>query len=637
MRTEHVVITLSMLAIVVPILNFSCFGSTWEEFSNSRRVSGLCATDLGLFAGTNGGLLFWPGDSLECAAFGTLDGLPSRSVSSVCSGPAGQIAIATDLGVLLYGADGPSYLSSSNGLADDVVFDVTFGSDGRVLAATLGGLSIIDGPVGRVVDTSDGLPSNKLLCVLEDMDGGIWVGTAGFGAVKIIADRMLRLTTKDGLCGDYVYDITQEFSRRVVFATDGGVSVFESGVVSCIAPPAEVDGSFPIYSLASGIGEVLCGGPSGLFILEGDVLSRAQSGSWSVTEPVQAVAVSWDGSWRVAFEAESPNDTGLVYRMTPTDHEPLTAPSCPIEGVVSSIMVSGGLLFVGYSGFDGGISVLGGDLWQNFNSQNSPIAYDGVSAVSSWGDTLWVGTPYDGLWAQDQGGLRHLTKADGLASDLISSVAGAESGLWVGHSPIWDGYWRRGGGASFFDGQVWQSFGFGTPLEARSANAICPLGDGDVVFGTGHPLTAGAVVIRRGQEWETLSDVDGAELSSIQCGVVDDFGRVLLGTETQGLLVLEAGEWSFTSMADGLPSNNVIAIASSASGLVIASCDDWFDLEGETMRPGGLCTINDLEVWAPPRDAVPIDGPVTAIYMDDLTGEFWFGTRSGAVFRYSAE
>ncbi|MBN2208128.1 MAG: hypothetical protein JW759_02370 [Candidatus Coatesbacteria bacterium] len=637
MQVKQVVAIALTLAVSVPMLSFFCLGADWAEFSNTHRVSALGITHIfggeDLLAATNGGLVHWRSGE-DPTVIGMLEGLPSKNVTAICDSPEFGLLIGTDRGVLHVSKSGLRYLDSLNGLAHDSVFDVAFDGSGRLLVATLAGLCIIDGPVVQILDSSDGLPADRMLSVYPDRDGGIWVGTGGFGAAKLIGDRVLRLTTQDGLASDFVSDIDQSQTGRVIFATDGGVSVFDAGQVTSFGPTDHIFS--PAFSCLEATWDgALCGGPSGLYELDGGVFRRVQHGVWEITESVQAMTTDSEGVTVVALEPDGPNDSSFILRLEgESGIEKHETPPCPLNGSVSSLLKSGGLVFVGLAGFGGGLSIFDGASWQSFDYRNSPLAFDGVSAFLFEGEALWVGTLFDGLWRQSESGLRHLTHGDTLASNLISSLCAVDGGLWVGHCPIWDGYWHRGGGASFYDGIGWSAFSYGTPLEGRFVNAICEADDGAVVFGTGYPLAAGAAIIKRGSAWEVVSQVAGIALSNVLCGTTDAYGRVLLGTERSGIAAWDGNAWFLITAADGLFTNAVLSMAAASNGLVIVSCDDVLD---PAFVQGGICLLVGREVWQPPADSVPIDAAVTAIWADEVAGEWWFGTRTGSVFRYSHE
>jgi len=632
MQMRHGVTKALIVAVLVPLLSFFCFGADWAEFANSDQVSGLISTHIfggpDVLAATNGGIIHWRNREAP-TVFGTLYGLPSKNVTAICDSPDYGLAIGTDRGVLLVSTAGFQYLDAHNSLAHDLVFDVAFDADGRLLVATLAGLSIVDGSESIILDSSDGLPADRVLSVCSDEDGGIWVGTGGFGVAKITGDVFLRLTTHDGLASDFVTEIVQSQTGRVIFATDGGVSAFDAGQLSSFRPPD--DASSPaIVCLEPTWDGALCGGPSGLYELEGNLFGQVQHGSWEITEPVQAVATDSDGVTIVALEPVGPDDGSFILRLEgESGTATYDAPTRPLAGSVSSFLTTGNQLFVGFSGFGGGLSIFDGSSWQNFDHRNSPIAYDGVSALSSASGALWVGTLFGGLWGQSDSGLQHYTQDDGLASSLVSSLCVVDNGLWVGHFPIWDGYRHRGGGASFYDGLGWQAFGYGTFLEARFVNVICEADDGSIVFGTGYPLGAGAAVIKRGVVWDVVSGVKGVALSNILCGTTDAYGRVLLGTEQNGIAVWDGDEWFIISTTDGLPTNAVLSMAATSCGPVVVGCDDALD---PALVPGGICILDGFDVWRPSDDLVPIDSPATAIGIDESANEWWFGTHAGSVF-----
>ncbi|MEW6754061.1 MAG: sigma 54-interacting transcriptional regulator [Candidatus Latescibacterota bacterium] len=86
----------------------------------------------------------------------------------------GRVWLCTSDGVLWYDGDGFSRFTPADGLA---------GSHGNLWIATWGGLSCFDGDTFRSHTTQNGLPSDHVLCLYEDRQGQLWLGT-GRGPVR---------------------------------------------------------------------------------------------------------------------------------------------------------------------------------------------------------------------------------------------------------------------------------------------------------------------------------------------------------------------------------------------------------------------------------------------------------------------
>jgi len=619
---------LIILAVCVPALHPGTVMASWQSWADCRSITSISSFKGTVLAGTAGGLIVWEGGPDRCRLYGRLDGLPSSNVTSLAVSADGRLVIGTDKGLVILGPDGLTVVRRADGLADDVVNDVAIAPDGRILVATLSGLSIVSEEGVVSFGVSEGLVCERLLSVLGDSEGGIWVGTGGFGAARLFGGRVMKLSRAEGLCGDYVYDISLGPNGRILLATDGGLGVWDGESLSSFVPTNHLL-SPTVWSVDAKKDLVLCGGQSGLFRLGESGLEQVTIPDRAADTPVLAVAGEDDGTWLVALAPRDANDDSVLLAASVDGWLAFKHPSSPLPGPVSSICGSDGAVWVGLLGAAGGLSVFDRGAWHNFDRANSPLERGGVSSILPLSNGVFLGTQFDGVWALGQGGLSHFGREDGLASDVVATLAATGDWLCVGHRPLWDGYWFRGGGASVFDGQTWYALAGGTPLEASFVNAICGLRDGSVLFGTGCPGGAGEVVILGDAGWSVVSRVDGLGFSRVVCGVVDAYGRVLLGTESSGVLVLDGQERYFITSEQGLVSDSVTSLAATSWGPVICGCDATFD--GVAYRPGGVCVIEGSQCWRPAAAQVLVGTTVTAIWLDEQSGQWWFGTSDGQV------
>ncbi len=104
--------------------------------------------------------------------------------------------------------------------------------DHTLWAAHETGLMRIGRGVQRNYTTADGLPSDRVQCVMRASDGRLWVGTFA-GAAVMEGERFRALTTKDGLLEDMVNAIAEDSRGGLWFgsyvAPRGGVSVLTDG------------------------------------------------------------------------------------------------------------------------------------------------------------------------------------------------------------------------------------------------------------------------------------------------------------------------------------------------------------------------------------------------------------------------
>src|SRR5581483_1320475 len=98
-----------------------------------------------------------------------------------------------------------------------------------------GGLAIYNPRTGRfkVYNQENGtLLSNKVLALLPDSRGNMWVGMYGGGLSKFGRndDRPKQYTEKDGLQNMNVYQIVEDATGRIWVSTNTGISSFDRGV-----------------------------------------------------------------------------------------------------------------------------------------------------------------------------------------------------------------------------------------------------------------------------------------------------------------------------------------------------------------------------------------------------------------------
>jgi signal transduction histidine kinase/streptogramin lyase len=113
--------------------------------------------------------------------------------------------------------------------------------EGQVGFATFGGgLGLLKDGRFTTFSRRDGLPLDRLFCVLRDRRGDLWVGTAGAGLARRRGGRFTRYTTRDGLANDNVRALYEDREGNLWVGTSGGLSRYR-------------DGRFTTYTTADGL------------------------------------------------------------------------------------------------------------------------------------------------------------------------------------------------------------------------------------------------------------------------------------------------------------------------------------------------------------------------------------------------
>ncbi len=162
-------------------------------------------------------------------------------------------------GVFRYNGKNFTRLSSKDGMLSNTVHDICQTSDDALWFTTSKGISIYDYNQKDAqyqfdsLTVNNGLPSNKVISILEDKQGGIWIGTKDKGVIRYRPEasdskgEMTIFGIEDGLSGLFVYKLYQDREGCIWLGNyQGGVSKF--------IPPARPEEKGYFYTIPEGNG-----------------------------------------------------------------------------------------------------------------------------------------------------------------------------------------------------------------------------------------------------------------------------------------------------------------------------------------------------------------------------------------------
>jgi signal transduction histidine kinase/ligand-binding sensor domain-containing protein len=198
---------------------------------------------------------------------------------------------------------------------------------------------------------------------------------------------------------------------------------------------------------------------------------------------------------------------------------------------------------------------------------------------------------------------------DGLAGDLVYSIAGTKTDLWIG---------RQRGGLTRLSGSG-QTFSATRYTEAdglaqNSIYAVHQARDGSVWAAS---LNRGVTAIKNGN-LTTYTVASGLPSNSVTAIADDRAGNTWFGTP-EGIAVLSNGRWRTYSLSDTLPSADVITLLDSSDNLM------WVG------TAGGLALVEDGRVRVPDNMPEVLREPIYGL-AEDRAGSLWIAT-SGRVLR----
>jgi len=314
-----------------------------------------------------------------------------------------------------------------------------------------------------VIDVFDiGQGSYVRSLAIDNTSNRLWVGTSG-GALEIdlASHEMLNtFTRKDGLANEYIFGVDVDSDGYTWFGTNsGGASRYKDGVWQVF---------FPMHGLAD---------------------------YWVYTFAEQRDKIYWIGTW------DGANRVDLKTMEITTVKDELIN-----EWVYGLSVDSRNRVWFGT---EGGVSMLDGEEWTHFthadglgaaNEKQLPASTNtglgtrdrhdltiSVGGAASYNpnyvfatladheDVIWAGTWGAGVSRYEDGSWATYTTADGLAGDVVYSIAqGPDDVYWFGTNR----------GLSRFDGVTWHNYGVEDGLPGGDVYAIVVTDSNEIWAGT---------------------------------------------------------------------------------------------------------------------------------------------------------
>jgi len=363
------------------------------------------------------------------------DGLPQSSANAVIQDHAGYLWIATFAGLARFdGVHFETYTTAQHpALGSDRLLSLLEDSEGTIWIGTeREGISWLrDGVFGRLKVPPE-LSSAGVATFLQGASGDLWCGTSR-GLLRVHGGALAaRYTTENGLPGDLVRALLEDPDGTLWIGTSGGLARMNAD--GRIVPVPEIDG----LELGQGVhsllrdrdGALWIGADRGLFQLAG---GRARvlhlDGNHAVRTLVQdRRGALWMGT-----------DPGGLFRLTDGKLEHYgTAEGLPVDNAVALLQDREGNIWIGTTG--GGLQELSRGAAVPYGEQQGllglpalPIVSDGGDGTGGADEGIWVGLNCGGLAHLTAAGTEVLGESDGLLNTCVWSLARDPDGtLWIG-------------------------------------------------------------------------------------------------------------------------------------------------------------------------------------------------------------
>lgn len=569
-----------------------------------------------LWLGTQHGLVRFDGVRFKTFNAQNTPAFDASDVRAVAETGAGTIWAGTYGGGALHLVEGEfSVLTSADGLADDIVYDIHIGRDGAVWFATAGGLSrLVDGEITSWT-TDDGLVANRVFRIAEAPDGTIWLATLTGGLSLFDGETFTNFTAADGLDSVQMHMLFSDDETGLIAGSyTGGLFRLQGASRPTPLPRGDLpedlpmqsalrdrDGNLWIGSYGRGLWRWSIGGKARHFELgddsprhifdmledrEGNVWLASMNGLHRLGEGLFRTWGAPEGLADATFVVTSHRGDILagsegrgLFRLTPeAEVSRLTTGDGLSSNSISALMVdSSDRIWAGT--FGGGINIIHGQAVRRIGVDDG-LTSNHVFAIHEHSDgSVWVAAE-GGINHISDGRIETLTADDGLPAGAVRHIMEDDGGgLWF----------SAGDGVARYDEGTVDSWRLpGGPVSTTWA-------DRDRTIWIG--MRNGGLARLKGGELFSFDRSHGMPQQSVMAIVADDSGHLWL-TGSTGLV--RASRSALDAVAEGRAEKFEARLYNESDGLRSSQFLGGF-------QPAGL-RADDGRLWFPTnRGLVVID------------------------------
>jgi len=515
-------------------------------------------------------------------------GLPQNSVLALQQTDDGYLWIATQEGLARFDGVRFTVFSSATvpAFRSDRINALLKDASGALWSATDDGLIQYDHGSFLRFGLRDGLPDAGVLCLLQDRNGQIWVGTRNGAAVYVAAEkRFARVPT----LADYpIESLLRDRRGRLWAGTNAGLrqvmSPISSRVVVGVAQPVRC-------LLEDRKGVIWIGSETGLFRMDGDRLAEVPEIAGRVLSLLEdRTGTLWAGT----------NGDGLK-RVTAGAVTSFTTQDGLSNDVVTSLFEDREhILWIGTYG--GGLnSAHDGSITTYGVRQGLPHAVVRTVFQDRSGN-VWIGTSGGLTRFAADGRTDTFRTEDGLAQRRVLALTQAVDGaLWIG---------TDGGGLNRLAGGRFQKFTTRDGLPSNTVGAVLEDRDGRLWVGSDSGLVrfAGRVPGREPERFSRAPVVGMIQAAD---------GTVWVSTLGGGLLRFNRGRPGPPIVLDDLPTRLLTALHEDRDGVL------WIGTRGS-----GLIRLSSRGVTTYRQRNGLYDDTIHTI-LEDHEGNLWFSSNRG--------
>ena len=492
------------------------------------------------------------------------NGLPQNSVNAICQTKDGFLWLGTQEGLVRF--DGVQFTvfdkNNTPAIRNNHIVSIAHDTNGVLWIGTLseGVVSYAEGRF-RALSNVPQITGTQLHHVYVDHLNRLWISTRDSGVVRVDGASVRQFTTADGLFSNNVWEVADDVRGRTWIAGEGGISVLDSSGIHSFTPKDGLAARENYGLLGSHSGEIWVGGKNGLQKFSYDngvfrtVLSLDKKDGLPGSGVYEMITDQQGNMWIACNRGVARYYGGKLSSFT--ENEGLS------ERLVNAVFVDReGNLWIGTDG--GGLNVLKDGIFTSYSMKEGMPANNMWTIFEDRQKRLWFGSD-EGLVLFDRtAGIRRVyNKKDGLSHGIIWSVTQDKNDVvWVGTI----------NGLNRIVNEKIVPLPPELRLDNTAINCIFTDRNGDQWIGS----SGGGLMKMSQGKIRHFGPENGINAKFVTVITEDRKGNILAGSEGDGLFILrnDSVQMHFTT-ANGLASNFIHSLCADSTGLI------WIGTDGK--------------------------------------------------------
>jgi ligand-binding sensor domain-containing protein len=587
----------------------------------------------------------------------TDQGLPENTVYSITQTKDGFLWLGTEEGVARF--DGVRFTtfdkSNTPQIENNLINALFEDREGNLWIGTYGG-GLTEYKNGKFVHygIKQGLVDNHVICIYEDSQNVIWIGTTN-GLSRLNHGRFELYRTDRGLIDNWIVTIADDFAGGVWIGTAKGlchwqhekitpVPIAGSQVVFCLYSEAPDDlwiGTFNTlkhllhnhldsYNLNTAtpnipVRTIYRDRDKNLLLgTLGNGLNRFRDGKFEsfttkegfITDMVHSLYEDREGNlWIGSSNGLGRLRNGKFLSYSPAEGLSFDRVWCVFEDSQNQV-------WIGTDG--GGLNLFRNGKFSNFKTQDG-LSSDLISALAEdHNGNLWIGTLGGGVNRFSHGQFVRYTTKEGLSGNWIWSIyADHQGGIWFG---------TYNHGVTLLKKGTFTIYNTSNGFPSDSVHSISETPDGTLYFAT----VGGGLARWKDGNITTYSTKQGLASDDLKFVYVDSKGTFWITSSNQGLIRLKDGRSTNITQKDGLLNDSIHGILEDNAGnLWMSTNRGIFNVKKQLLEDFALGKIHHIEITRFGKsDGMKSDecnGGFQPSAWKTHDGRLWFPTNNGVV------